>query len=77
MTLSETPKNPTSLVSVQRTISMEFVFENPLASNNIGLGEARNKISSVILHESSIFIFHGMAPVGISEGIMVGLRDWR
>jgi hypothetical protein len=48
---------------------MKFMFENPLAGDNISLGGARNKIPSVVRHESSIFFFHGMTPERISKGV--------
>jgi hypothetical protein len=67
--LSEAADDPTCIVSVQRAISMKFMFENPLAGDNISLGGARNKIPSVVRHESSIFFFHGMTPERISKGV--------
>jgi len=68
-TLCKAAKNPTSLVSVQRAINVKFMFENPLACDHVGLVGARNKVPSVIFHESSIFIFHGATPVRISKGV--------
>ena len=72
--LSEASKDPASLVSVQRAISMKFMFENPLASDHVGLVGARNKIPSVVLHQRDIFIFHGATPVRISKGVTA--RSW-
>jgi hypothetical protein len=68
-TLCEAAKYPTSFISVQRTISMEFVFENPFASDHIAASRAGHKIPSVVVLESSILFFHSLAPVGISESI--------
>ena len=67
--LSKTTKNLASLVSFQRAISMKFVLENPFTSDNIGLGRARNKVPSLVVGESSKFLFHGLAPVRIGESI--------
>jgi hypothetical protein len=75
--LSEATKDPTSLVTVQRAISMKFMFENPFSSDHVGLGGARNEIPSLIVHESSIFIFHGATPVRISKGVAAGPGNWR
>jgi hypothetical protein len=75
--LSEASKDPASLVSVQRAISMKFMFENPLASDHVGLVGARNKIPGVVLHEGCIFIFHGATPVRICKGIATGPGNWR
>jgi len=67
--LSEATKNPTSFVSLQRTISVEFMFENPFSGDHVGIGGPRDKLPSVIVHEGIIFFFHGATPVRISEGI--------
>jgi len=75
--LSEPSKHPTSLVALQRTISIELVFEYPFASDHIGFGRAGNMIPSMIALESSIFIFHGLAPMRISESIPAGPRERR
>jgi hypothetical protein len=48
-TLGETAKNPSSLVSVQRAISMKFVFENPFTGDHICLGRTRDEIPSVVI----------------------------
>ena len=47
--LSEPVENPVGLVSVQGTISMELVFENPFSSDNIRLGRPRNEVPSMIV----------------------------
>jgi hypothetical protein len=53
------------------------MFENPLASNHVGLVGARNEIPSVVLHEGCIFIFHGATPVRISKGVAARPRNRR
>jgi hypothetical protein len=47
-TLSEAAENPAGFVSVQRAISMDFVFENPFTSDNIGLGGTGHEIPCVV-----------------------------
>jgi hypothetical protein len=51
------------------------VPENPFPSDNICLSKALNKIPSVVVMEGSAFFFHGLAPLGISQGITVKARD--
>jgi hypothetical protein len=70
--LGETTEHPTSLVSVQRAISMELVFENPFPGDHIGLVRPRDRIPSVVDRESIKFFLHGLAPNGISKGILTG-----
>jgi hypothetical protein len=75
--LSEAAKNPTSLVSIQRAISMKFMFEDPFSGDHVGIGGPRNKIPSVIVHESGIFLFHGATPMRISKCIAASPGNWR
>jgi hypothetical protein len=67
--LGEATKDQSRLVSVQGAISMKFVFENPLACDDIGLGRARNKVPGVIFHESSILFPHGVTPMRVSKSV--------
>jgi hypothetical protein len=66
--LGEAAKDPAVFVSVEGPISMEFVSEYPLPSNNIGLEWTLNQVPSMILMKSSTFGFHGMAPIGVGRG---------
>jgi len=75
--LSEAAKDPTSLLTVQRAISMKFMFENPFSGDHIGIGGPRNKIPSVVVHESGIFLFHGTTPVRISKRSAARPGNWR
>jgi hypothetical protein len=75
VTLSETSKNPSCLVVLKRTISFEIVFENPLASHNIAMRWARQKVPSVVTNKSRIFLFHDGAPIGISKGCSICPRN--
>ena len=68
-TLCKPAKHPSSFVSVQRTISMKLVFENPFAGDHIRLGRARDEIPSVVVQESSIFFFHSPTPMVIGKSV--------
>jgi len=46
--LSKATKNPARLVALERTICLEFVLEDPLASHHIGSRWAWYKIPSVV-----------------------------
>lgn len=48
-TLSESVKNPASLVPVQGAISMKLVFQNPLPGDHIRLSRSGNEIPSAIV----------------------------
>jgi hypothetical protein len=74
--LSEAAKDPTSLVSIQRSISMKFMFKDPFSSDHVGIGGPRNKIPSIIVHEGGIFLFHGATPVMISKSIAARTGNW-
>jgi hypothetical protein len=42
--LSETPKDPTSLVAIKGPVSTELMRENPLAGNNVGALRSGNQL---------------------------------
>ena len=75
--LSESAKYPAGFVSVKRPISMKFVLKYPFTSDHVGCSGARDQIPSMVVHESSILLFHCSSPVRISEGITARARDWR
>jgi hypothetical protein len=56
--LCKPPKNPTSLVAIERPICMKFVPENPLASNQIDATRTWYQTPGVISHEGIIFNLH-------------------
>jgi hypothetical protein len=55
---------------------MKLVLETPFPSNHVRLTRALNKISGMVGMEGSTLVFHGLAPVGISQSIAVRTRDW-
>ena len=48
-TLGEPAKHPASLVSVQGTIRMKLMLEDPFAGDHIRLGRTGNEIPSVVV----------------------------
>jgi hypothetical protein len=54
---------------------MKLVTENPFASDNVCLSRALNKIPGVVVMKGGTFFFHGLAPVGVSQGFTVRARD--
>jgi hypothetical protein len=62
-TLSETLKNPTGFVAVERAVSMKLVSENPFP--NIGVSRTLNKIPSIVVMKRNTLLFHGLVPVWI------------
>jgi hypothetical protein len=74
--LSEAAKNPASLVPFQGAIEIKLVHENPLASDDVGVNGARNKIPGVVGDQGSKFFFHGSTPIWIDEGSANGGGHW-
>jgi hypothetical protein len=75
--LGEAAKDPTSLVSVQGTISMKLVLENPFSSDNVGLVGTGNKITGnkipgAVGGEGFEFFLHGSAPERIGKSFTDG-----
>jgi hypothetical protein len=66
--LGEAAKNPASLVPFQGVVVIELVLENPLAGDDVGTNEARDKIPGVVGDQGSKFFFHGTTPIWIDEG---------
>jgi hypothetical protein len=75
--LSETSKNPPSLVALESSISMKLVLEDPLAGDDVGAGRARNEVPGVVVQESSVFGFHSLVSIWISESATECPRHWR
>jgi hypothetical protein len=73
--LSETPKDPASLVAIEGPVSAELVREDPFAGDDVGALRSWNKISGPITHQGPVLILHSHAPIGIDEGSVDGGRD--
>lgn len=63
----EPAKDPPSLVAVEGAVGLQLVLEDPLASHHIDVGRTRNKLPCASGEESGKLLFHGGAPVRISE----------
>jgi hypothetical protein len=66
--LGEVVKDPPSLVPFQGAIGVELVLEDPFVDDDIGANRMRDKISSVVGDENSIFFLRGMTPRQVGEG---------
>jgi hypothetical protein len=73
--LSETPKDPASLVVIEGPISAELVREDPFVSDNVGALRSWNTVPCPITHQGPVLILHSRAPIGIGEGSMDEGRD--
>jgi hypothetical protein len=73
--LSETPKDPASLVAIKGPVSTELVREDPFASDDVGALRSWNKVPGSITHQGPILILHSCAPIGIGEGSVNGGWD--
>ena len=62
--------------TAQGSHQTEFVLEDPLPSDNIGLGWTGHKILGVVLEESTVF-FHSCLPNRVSKSASEGLRHRR
>jgi hypothetical protein len=56
--LSETPKDPTSLVVIKGPVSMEFVHEDPLVGDNVGALRSGNQLPGLIADQGSVLFLH-------------------
>jgi hypothetical protein len=65
--LSETPKDPVSLVVIKGPVSAELVCEDPLTRDNIGALRSGNKLPGPIAHQGPVLILHSRTPIGIGE----------
>jgi len=69
--LSEAANNPASLVTGKRTIGVEFMLINPLASHNVRAGWAQDETPGVVADEGLVLIRHGSTPLGVGESAPV------
>jgi hypothetical protein len=65
--LSETPKDPASLVAIKRPIGTKLMRENPLSGDNVGATGRRDKLSGPIAHQGPVLVLHSRAPIGVSK----------
>ena len=53
----------TSFISINGAIGFVFKFIHPFTSNDISMSRRWDKLSSIILQKSSVFILHGKNPM--------------
>jgi hypothetical protein len=73
--LSETPKDPVSLVAIKGPVSAELVHEDPFAGDDVGALRSWNKVPCPITHQGPVLILHSHTPIGIDEGSADRERD--
>ena len=75
--LGEPPEDPTSLVPVQRTICLQLVLKDPLASHHIGSRWSWYQVPGAVGQQGLVLLFHSATPVGVGERATDRGRDWR
>jgi hypothetical protein len=65
--LSETLKDPTSLVAIKGPISTELVREDPLAGDNVGVLRSGNQLPGPIADQGVLLFLHSRMPMGIDK----------
>jgi hypothetical protein len=73
--LSETLKDPTSLVMIKGPVSTELVREDPLADDNVGALRSGNQLPCPIVDQGSVLFLHSRTPMGIGKRSMSGGGD--
>ena len=66
--LSESPKNPTSLVMIKRAISQKFTAKDPFTSDEVDAVRSRDQVSGAIGLECIKLGLHRCPPKWISQG---------
>lgn len=73
--LSESPHHPAGLVSLQRSIGIQFMFEYPFVSDDVGAWGPIDETPGSVALECVILKSHGGAPMGIFESGASGGRN--
>jgi hypothetical protein len=68
--LSETLKDPTSLIAIKGSVSTELVREDPLFGNNVGALRSGNQLPDPIADQGSVFVLHSHMPMGTGKRSM-------
>ena len=58
----------------ERAIRIEFVAENPFATNYVGTRRGRDKGPGLVESEGIEFFLHGMAPIRVTKGGKIIVR---
>jgi len=75
--LSEATNDPASLVTGKRTVGVEFMLINPLASHNVHARWSWDETPGVVVDEGLVLVRHGSEPLGVGECAPVVPRDRR
>jgi hypothetical protein len=75
--LSETSKDPASLIAIKGPISVELVREDPLTGDDVGALRPENKLPCPITHLGPVLLLHSCTQIGIGERSMGGGWDRR
>jgi hypothetical protein len=73
--LSETPKDPTSLVAIKGPVSTELVREDPLAGDNVGVLRLGNQLLGPIADQGSALFLRSRTSMGIDKRSTSGGGD--
>jgi hypothetical protein len=73
--LSETLKDPASLVAIEGPVSAKLVCVDPFAIDDVGALRSWNNVPCPITHQGPVLILHSHVPIGIGEGSADGGRD--
>jgi hypothetical protein len=65
--LSETPEDPTSLVTIEGAVGTKLVGEDPFAGDDVRATRLKNKFPGPVAHEGPILIFHCRTSIRIGE----------
>jgi hypothetical protein len=65
--LGEAPKDPTSLVAVERAIRGQLVAKNPFVGDHVGAWWTRHQIPGVVGQQGRTLL-HSATPVGVNKG---------
>jgi hypothetical protein len=73
--LSETLKDPTSLIAIKGPVGTELVREDPLAGDNVGALRSGNQLPGLITDQGVVLFLHSRMPMGIGKRSMSGGGD--
>jgi hypothetical protein len=63
--------NPARLAPGEGVVGVEFIFEDPFAGDNVGVGWRRHEAPGTVVDESTLLVLHGSTPERISQGTAV------
>jgi hypothetical protein len=73
--LSETSKDPASLIVIKGPIGAKLVREDPLVGDDIGATGPRDNLPGLIAHQSPVLVLNSRAPIGVGKRSTYRGRD--